>query len=533
MKECLPKIFVDQNEYDFAKRVSADGHNVMLDAETSVSKLKAHFFETLETIGTVHRFSRSDAVRQGELSRELTLPNSIIASFHEPPPDLDCRLLRHTKGGLMLPGGFLNGWAHHSATMNMVETIRQKNQIENKCEGLGLKLGVFAQRLNTTVFRIKHKTSQCSGTTEQLRLIYAGRFIPNKGISQIIRCLNIWPLANTALTLIGNYEPDFPISQNGGCCATFEKWFSQEASARNRFVALEIAAPVGQTELAQHFWEADIFLYPSFHEDEASGNTAHEAVLSGIPAIVTDWCGLGQLGRNTRGGAVWTYPTLGGVRYSLLALRSQIEKVAKSLKLHSVDDKETDASWVKSIFNPASMQASLKDSVYRLLEEPVCPPPEGGWRSVSRLKTLASNGPQSFRNALARAPKSDQAGIYVDGIGFCDDHYSHSSFFKAVQGLYTTWASPPLLRVGNRLHGFWRVALWDEERTLVEFGFPGPRLLRFSESEWQSVRSSSHHLGAGEVEFEIHDEQTARVMQRAIDLGYLVPHQPEKCFFPE
>jgi glycosyltransferase involved in cell wall biosynthesis len=80
-----------------------------------------------------------------------------------------------------------------------------------------------------------------------------------------------------------------------------------------------------QTDLAATFRSPDVFAYPSFHEDEASGNAAHDAVLSGLPAVVTDWCGLGQLGRNNRGGAIPTYATLGGVRYSLRSLRNRLE----------------------------------------------------------------------------------------------------------------------------------------------------------------------------------------------------------------
>ena len=65
-------------------------------------------------------------------------------------------------------------------------------------------------------------------------------------------------------------------------------------------------------------------MLPSFHEDEALGYAAHEAVLCGLPAIVTDWCGLGQLGNINKNRKISTYASLGGVRYSLYELRKKI-----------------------------------------------------------------------------------------------------------------------------------------------------------------------------------------------------------------
>ena len=72
-----------------------------------------------------------------------------------------------------------------------------------------------------------------------------------------------------------------------------------------------------------------------------------------------------------------------------------------------------------------------------------------------------------------------------------------------------------------------------QERALVEFGFPGPRLLRFSASEWRIVCNAAQTLMEGDFTFEILDHRVAAVFQRAVDLGYLVPDNPMKCELSE
>lgn len=530
-----PQIYIDENEFDFESRRTDNIKNFKLNSETSVLKVKAHFFEALSEVGEIRKFSQADAIAGGNLAHALNSQNALVASFHEPPPELPCRLLQHTKGGLMLPGGFLSGWTFRESTMNLVETTRQKRQLETSLGGLSIELGVFAQRLATDIFqplaaeRRKRAGSNTSDFTRGRRLVYAGRMIPNKGIAQLIRCLNLWPIKKTTLALIGDYEPSFPISQAGGDCALFESWFQREVVARNRDVFLKIFPSMPQSLLVHKFWNSDAFLYPSFHEDEASGNAAHEAVLSGIPAIVTDWCGLGQLGRNTQGGAIATYPTLGGVRYSLLSLRRQIATVTADSRRWDGESAFADSQWVKTIFDPSWMRDSVRKSIGILLGRSVDPAPESGWRCPTHLKKLASFYPGPFQDALSHHSDADPDGLYVDGSGYRNDSYSEARFLTAIQGFYTTWPTSPQLQIGIRLHGFWRVGVWDDERALVEFGFPGPRLLRFSKEEWQSVRSSARPIGFGEIDFVILDEVTASILQRAVDLGYLVPHEPESC----
>jgi glycosyltransferase involved in cell wall biosynthesis len=471
------KIFVDENEFDFERRALAQGGVFQLNSETSVSNLKAHYFETLGECGEIVKFSRSDVAYEGTLSRTLQAPGAVVASFHEAPPDVACRLLQHTKGGLMLPGGFLGPWTFRKATLSLVETVRQKEQIESAGGTLPIHLGVFAQRLPTHLFfsdngkEVTDHGMDWGGCDSEWRLVYAGRLIPNKGISQLIRALNLWPIRKVKLTLVGSYEPDFFISQAGVNCPHFEAWFTREILDRNRKLAISRISPVPQTKLADIFRSSDAFICPSFHEDEASGNAAHEAVLCGLPAIVTDWCGLGQLGRNNRGGALATYPTLGGVRFSLYALRRQIKKVLISETAVAPREVDKDKEWVWSTYDPNWMKDSLQKALDFLIEKPAEPPLPGGWRCSARLKWIKRNGPNLFREALSVSVDSIPDGLYVAGTGYENDDYSEAHFLAAIQGLYTTWPKPPRLRTGVLLHGrateyplIMRVCrCWDED----------------------------------------------------------------------
>jgi glycosyltransferase involved in cell wall biosynthesis len=519
----LIKIYVDENEFDFIEKEPHDSKDLKLSAETSVRRLKRDFFNTLAELAEIRRYDSSKV--KGDKSFECALQehDALVASFHEPPPHIPCRLLQHTKGGLMLTGGFTGEWTFRDATLNLVETTRQKKQIEDAFGNDSPHLGVFAQHLAVDTFCLPVERSvQNYKKRSGPNLVYAGRIIPNKGLIQAIRCLNIWPTPGISLTIVGGFEPGFWFSQCNANSALFEDYFVREGIRRNQCIRIEILPAVRKERLVRKFWESDIFIYPSFHEDEASGNAAHEAVLSGIPAIVTDWCGLGQLGVNTRGGAIKTYPTLGGVRFSLLELRDRIQHV--SSQAYDNGQAYSDAEWVASTFDPKWMKNSLSESLKSLLEKPVLPPLPGGWRCKSRIDQLRASTPKGLADALSSNSPADKEGVYVDGTAFSDEFYSESKFLKAVQSLYTTTPETPQLKSGDLLHGFWRVKLWDDENALVEFGFPGPRLLRFDERNWAFLKKSAIKKRNDEYEFMVRDKHSVTILQHAVDLGYLVPN---------
>lgn len=522
-------IFINDAEFD-----APDGaictRGQPLNSMTSVSRVKRDFLETLESLGQVHRFDARCERDMRHVRSALLSPNAICATFHEPPPEAPCRLLQHTKGGLMLPGGMLGGWTFRDATVNLVETSRQKDQLCRAFGSAAPRLGVFAQRLAEEIFvtptqsvRTDSRVAHGVGP-ESMHLVYAGRWIANKGLIQVSRAMNLWPVPGARLTIIGDFEDDFPISQSDAIHLTFRDFLRREMLSRSPHLTIHPLPPMTQRQLHDWFCSADAAVYASFHEDEASGNAAHEAVLSGLPAVVTDWCGLGQLGRHTRGGAVRTFATLGGVRYSLAELRDLTVRAAVHRTRDEREAADADTAWVRDAFSPARMRASLRDAIDLLMRLAPEAPPSGPWRCPERTRRLASFAPAGIRRAIHGAGSTPPPGLFVDGGG-CggDPNVSLPHLIQAIQSLYTTWPTPPSVREGCLLRGFWRVALWMEERALVEFGFPGPRVLRFEEAGWMAVLESRSASTCGDLVFRPASDASERALQRAVDLGYLVP----------
>jgi glycosyltransferase involved in cell wall biosynthesis len=529
-----PKIFVDENEYDFETRNQCSGDHVKLDSETSVSRLKTHFFQTLAEIGEVVRYRREDAVPNTSLAKSLMEPGALVACFHESPPGLSCRLLQHTKGGLMLTGGFLGQRSFdHPSTVSLVTSRSQAERLRNAFSDFKHQILPFYPTIDSRYFAIDEIRNDVSEEPRKNdHLIYAGRWIANKGMCQMVRALNEQVTGARTLEFVGEFERDFPISQSGGMHTNYSAFHAREILEKGRRIKLCFQHSLPVVPLASRYRKAAAMIYASFHEDENYGLAPREAAACGAMPIVTDICGLGEFGRKARGGIVRTWPTLGGIRYSLKELASEVERVMSwpQEKRHnaSVFNKEL----VASECSGRNSVEQMNHAIEALLALPIAPPPAGGWRAPSRLANMAEIGPPSFRHALRESSCTDPDGLYVEGVGYNDQVYSEARLLTAIQGLYTTWPRPPRISTRGWLHGFWRVGLWEDERALVEFGFPGPRLLRFSISEWDVVTAAAKSLAPGDFAFEIRDSRAVEVFQRAIDLGYLVPDDPMECNLP-
>jgi hypothetical protein len=526
MKTTL-KIFVDENEFDFAGAAPSRGGTFKLDSETSVSKQKAHFFETLARLGEIVKFKRDEAKPGSELARALDAPDAFVATFHETPPPLPCRLLQHTKGGLMLTGGFLGEWTFdHQATVSIVTSALQASRITQAFPTLPLHIFPFYPEIGSG-FLDADTAGQREETNRRLpgHLLYAGRWIANKGLVQTARALRLGDVGVTSFETVGQFEPDFPISQSGGGHSNFPTFFRRE------FVDRVLQVKLIQTPSLPA--KAAACAYLSFHEDENYGLAPREAAACGAIPIVTDWCGLGEFGRKAIGGLVRTWPTLGGIRYSLKDTSGEIARVmtwtGEERKHASAFNREL----VVSECSGSDSHTQMAVAVATLLALPVAPPPDGGWRCPARLERLVAHGPSSFRNALGEIPASGNDGLYVEGLGWGGRAHSEADLLTSIQSLYTTWPAAPVLNPGVRLHGFWRVAPWEQERALVEFGFPGPRFIRFSEHDWQILLASAVPMGAGDFAFEIRDADAVEVFQRTVELGYLVPDDLARCALPE
>ena len=527
------KIVVNKKELEENEIINNKDGFIDLNSSTSVDQLKAHYFDTLSKIGQIILFDDSFSI--GELNSLCSQVDTFIASFHElPPAGVACRLMNHTKGSLMLTGGFMCGWSFRNSTMNIVTSERQACQIKKSLGDATPNLGVFVPELAQNIFRlptikeIKKARDQFKVAQDCFHIVYAGRFIANKGIIQLVRALNLQPTPKIRLTLIGDFEDDFLIYQSNTTHITFRNYFDREVLQRNQNIEIVTLKSLAHKSLRELFWSADCFAYPSFHEDENFGITPREAMLCGLPFIVTDFCGLGQLAY-AKGSAIKTFPTLGGVRYSLQELRQSIESIRLWSDKQKEENKLYNTAFVAEECNTQRSIQSLRNAAEILLKTIPDPAPKGGWRSKDRIDRWASIGPESFKLAIDMAKSPIPNDLYVDGTGDLGcGLFSEPHFLTAVQSIYTSFPETPKAIKGCRYIGFWRIAVWQEEMALVEFGYPGPRVKRFDKKDWQQLSGSINYGINGEVEFRPKSENEMKLIQNLIELGYLVPDKLSK-----
>lgn len=527
------KIFVDENEFDYTPVIPQKIDTFTLNSETSVLKLKAHFFETLQSIGEIVKFKRADVTQESDLARALKENDCLVATFHEPPPELPCRLLQHTKGGLMLPGGFLDKWTfEHPATVSLVTTNLQASLIKQAFPMLPLNILPFYPMIASDFLENAAIDDKQPEQPLTRHMLYAGRWIANKGLVQTVRSLSLWPSGVDTFEMVGQFERDFSASEYGGNHFNYPLFHFRECVSQNAQLKLVKTASRPPRDLVSSYRSAFSFAYLSFHEDENYGMAPREAAACGAIPLITDWCGLGEFGRNAIGGLVHTWPTLGGVRYSLKDVASESARIMNWTDSQRMYASSLNRELVVSECSGRRSRLEMEQAVTTLLKMPVAAPPDGGWRCPLRLARLINQGPPLFQKVRHGLNMSKIEGLHVDGLGSDCTNYSEIDLLHAIQALYTTWPCAPQLNIGIRLHGFWRVRPWQQERAIVEFGFPGPRILRFSESDWQIVIAATVLLETGDFVFEIKDNAAVIVFQRAVDLGYLVPNNPVQCDLP-
>jgi len=524
------RFLVNEAEFDFEAHNldKTIEDNMSINSNTSVNDVKAHFFETLSELGKIIKISNNIAINK--LQNLCNQKDVIFVCFHEEPPiGIACRLLKHTKGSLMLPGGFLNRWTFTDTTMNIVTSHQQAKQLKKNLGEAAPLLSTFISRMNTEDFRLpsvkeKELAKNLHKVDKQtFHIIFGGRFISNKGIAQLLRTLNLWTYKNIRLTLVGNFEPDFFIYQSNATHATFSHFFEQEIVEKNNKVDLVCLSSMKHDELRNLFWSADCFAFPSFHEDEAIGTTPRLAMLCGVPVVATDFCGFGQLA-DTNTGLLKTYATLGGVRFSLKQLHKEILRIRNWTEQEKDNKIKFNADWLLDFGNTEKSKNELKDAIDTLIKIPLGESPEGGWRSKKRFDKWMVKAPQSFKNVVAFANNDIPNGLYVDGTGYVkNDWFSDAHFMQAIQSIYTTYPTPPIVQKNKIYRGFWRISLWEQEGAVVEFGFPGPRIVRFNKNEFEALKNCYQNVGSDDGIFTPKNEKQKILIQKLIDLGYVVP----------
>jgi hypothetical protein len=126
------RFLVPISEFDFLPKGHLLGNSDrFVDSSTSVNQQKSHYFETLDIIGEIIKIpKRTDLT---ELSNLCKCDDVLFTTFHEEPPyNLACCYLNHTKGALMLNGGFLNKWTFRNSSMNIVTSHQQAYQLNKR-----------------------------------------------------------------------------------------------------------------------------------------------------------------------------------------------------------------------------------------------------------------------------------------------------------------------------------------------------------------------------------------------------------------
>lgn len=496
-----------------------------LTSSISVNKLKFDFFLLLSNIGKLIQIDSTFS--KSEIENLCKEKNVIYTAVHGNPPEgVSCKFLNHSLGGFMVSGGFLGGWEFRKATMNIVTSEKQKTQMEKSLKVACPNINVVTPAISFDNFHIPFKKENPVKVknNKQFNLIYAGRLISNKGIAQLVRAINLWPSKNTQLTLVGDLEQDFFIYQSNAYHATFHDFFTREIIDRSPNVKIKILQAVASEKLKYLYWNSDCFVYPSFHEDENFGLAPREAMMCGIPSVVTDFCGLGQLS-GSKGEIVKTYPTLGGVRYSLLELNKKIDAIRNWTDNKKEDNKSENISFIKEECNQEKALHSLKKAIEKLNDTNNDSAPTGGWRSKERFESLVEKNNAFFKKAIKNKDKPITHGLYVDGTGSVPDGkwFSEADFMQSIQSIYTTLSKTPKVKKGEFYRGFWRIAMWEKEQSLIEFGFPGPRVKRYTEKDWNILFASSIIEKDKEVVFIPKLKNQIVLIQELIDLGYLVP----------
>jgi hypothetical protein len=84
-------------------------------------------------------------------------------------------------------------------------------------------------------------------------------------------------------------------------------------------------------------------------------------------------------------------------------------------------------------------------------------------------------------------------------------------------------SAPPKVESNSKWQGFFRIGFWDREMALVELGYPGPRIRRYSEKSWNSLIKCVSQFKPDEYLVVPKDKKQIAIVQELVDLGYLVP----------
>lgn len=512
----------------YAGDVAVSAGAAPLSRWTSVDQVKAHFFDQLRTLGPVTPLD-PDATTP-DLAALLAQPDTVLAYVHgDTGSPLQTRLqtlphrsLWHSLGGLMLPDRVARLAAGGPTRMNLVMTPLQRDRLRHYLGEAVPGLGVMPYPIDTDFWRPPTQDERREArdalalADAATHLVYAGRLLVTKGLSQMAQAIETRPSATVALTWAGRSEADFPIQ----ALSTDHRAFPAYVERRWRPETtpfLRVAPAQDAAGLRRLLWAADAFVCPSWHEDENYGITPRQAALCGVPPVVTDFAGLGDLARHLPWGGVPTYPTAAGVRFSLRDLGACLDAALA----HPRDD----AAWqdrVRASCDRSAAAAGLQEALTRLLAQPLQAPPPADPEGRAAFRRLFQHADPLLVEAITSRAASAPAGLFAPGTGPHNPEFPANEFFAAVQGLYTTVPSRPEVVDGSAWGGFFPVTLDPDRRALMEDGYPGPRVWPLEAEAWDALQASIDR-STSSLRLLTRTPRARAIVEPLVAAGFLVP----------
>ncbi len=525
------RFYVSKSDLDYLPPARETDGGVSLDSATSVRQVKAHFFECVRSLGDL--IPVDESLSHAELVSIFQQPDAVLAQVHlmtDSPSwyATPKRTLDYSLGAFLLPDTLYHYvLVHRANTVYLVTTAHQKARVEKHLGAAAPSMAVFAPKLDQTLFcpptpGERRAVRSALGLSEQdIHIVYAGRWLATKGICQVVRALHMRPVARAIVTLIGGFGRMFPIRISSTSHYTFPQFFQRESLAGPKGTRPRMCDALAGESLRNMLWSADVFVYPSVHEDENFGMAPREAALCGVPVVVADFCGLHPLVSLMPWGGVATYPTPSGPRYSVWQLRRVIAEAIRGRGWSA----ETCAAAVRRECDPDVSRSNVKDAVTSLLSAPFGKPLDVREAEKKARNDLFRYADGNVVKAFMDKEKDAPDGVFVDGTGESNPSFPSCQLLQATQGFYTTVNKAPLVEAGSRLRGFFRTGLWREERAIVEFGFPGPRMKRYDRKSWGSLVSCVTVEQRTGMTLTPRSKTQITLAQELVNFGYLVPDE--------
>ncbi len=490
---------------------------------TAVLAYKRWFFSCLKQLGRIVLLK--GRLEEKKIKAILGRADAILVSVHlllerNLTYRVPHRFLWLTLGSLLLPEHILYLRRLPSAQVNLVSTQFQLGRLRSCLGGLAPEMAVFSNRVDTDYYTIPNQGQRLMARKKQgiregqLHIVYAGRWIVTKGICQLIRALDIWPVSNNiVLTLAGNIEEEFGLVFSFAQHKTFSHFFNEEILRNKPRPWLRFQQAKDKQGLRELFWSADLFVNLSIQPDENFGVTPRQAMACGLPLVTTNFCGLRSLADNMPWKGIDTYPTLFGSRFSLKQFRGILQRAIRERNLLSNQEYR---DFIIKECHPEMAKENLKNAVEYLVNTPaeVALNIDSAERNIKR-RMLNSVDARTFKYFTdTRIGLGGGAYVYGDG----PSNYA----FPIVQAIYSTRGAPPKVEKNSRWRGFFRIAFWDEEKALMEFGYPGPRIRRYPKKLWSTLKRCAHCLRQDEYVLVPKEQEQIAIIQELVDLGYLV-----------